>query len=31
VIVHHENDNFSVLDMLLMTELEVQPANGHPK
>jgi len=28
VIVHHENENFSVLDLLLMSELEVQPTNG---
>jgi hypothetical protein len=28
VIVHHDNEAFSVLDMLLMSELEVQSANG---
>ena len=28
VIVYQENENFSVLDLLLMTELHV--ANGHP-
>jgi hypothetical protein len=28
VIVYEENENFSVLDLLLMTELQV--ANGHP-
>jgi hypothetical protein len=28
VIVHHENENYSVLDLLLMSELEVQGANG---
>jgi hypothetical protein len=28
VVVHHENENFSVLDLLLMSELEVQPPNG---
>ena len=28
VIVHHDNDNFSVLDMLLMSELEVHGPNG---
>jgi hypothetical protein len=29
VIVHHDNENYSVLDLLLMSELEVQPTNGH--
>jgi len=29
VIVHHENENYSVLDLLLMSELEVHTANGH--
>jgi hypothetical protein len=28
VIVHHDNENYSVLDLLLMSELEVQGANG---
>ncbi len=28
VIVHHENENYSVLDRLLMSELEVHAANG---
>jgi hypothetical protein len=28
VIVHHENENYSVLDLLLMSELEVQRTNG---
>jgi hypothetical protein len=30
VIVVHPDDNYSVLDLLLMSELEVQAANGHP-
>jgi hypothetical protein len=29
VIVFNENDGHSVLDLLLMTELEVQNSNGH--
>lgn len=29
VIVHHENENYSVLDLLLMSELEFQTTNGH--
>lgn len=29
VIVHHENENYSVLDLLLMSELEVHTSNGH--
>jgi hypothetical protein len=29
VIVHHENENYSVLDLLLMSEIEVNSANGH--
>jgi hypothetical protein len=31
VIVHHDNENYSVLDLLLMTEVEVHSANGHSK
>jgi hypothetical protein len=31
VIVHHENEDYSVLDLLLMSELEVHTANGHAK
>jgi hypothetical protein len=31
VIVHHNNENYSVLDLLLMTEVEVNSANGHSK
>lgn len=31
VIVHHENENYSVLDLLLMSEIEVHAANGHSK
>jgi hypothetical protein len=31
VIVHHDNENYSVLDLLLMSELEVHTANGHAK
>jgi hypothetical protein len=30
VIVVHPDDNYSVLDLLLMSELEVQAANGRP-
>jgi hypothetical protein len=29
IIVHHENENYSVLDLLLMSELEVHTSNGH--
>jgi hypothetical protein len=29
VIVHHEDENYSVLDLLLMTELEILRTNGH--
>jgi hypothetical protein len=28
VIVHQDNENFSVLDLLLMSELQI--INGHP-
>jgi hypothetical protein len=28
VIVYHDNENYSVLDLLLMSELEVQGPNG---
>jgi hypothetical protein len=28
VIVHHDNENYSVLDLLLMSELEVERTNG---
>jgi hypothetical protein len=28
VIVHHDNERFSVLDLLLVSELEVLGANG---
>lgn len=28
VIVHHENENYTVLDLLLMSELEVHAGNG---
>jgi hypothetical protein len=28
VIVHHDNENYSVLDLLLMSELGVPSANG---
>lgn len=31
VIVHHENENYSVLDLLLVSELEVHSSNGHSK
>ena len=30
IIVTHPDENFSVLDLLLMSELEVHAANGHP-
>jgi hypothetical protein len=30
VIVVHPDENFSVLDLLLMSELEVHAANGRP-
>jgi hypothetical protein len=30
VIVHHENENYSVLDLLLMSELEIRSGNGRP-
>ena len=31
VIVMHPNETHSVLDLLLMSELEVRAANGHTK
>lgn len=31
VIVHHENENYSALDLLLMSELEIDLTNGHSK
>ena len=31
VIAYHENDTFSILDLLLITELEVGDGNTAPK
>jgi hypothetical protein len=30
IILVHPDDNYSILDLLLMSELEVQSANGRP-
>ncbi len=30
-IVHHDKENYSVLDLLLMSELEIESPNGHSK
>jgi hypothetical protein len=30
IVFHSGSENYSVLDLLLMSELEVHAANGHP-